>query len=98
MRHKMGWPTRCTECFHYTPKPIEEKGNHDGYCRLGLKINNKKVSKAPAKVQAFYGQHCDDWEDAENRLTYFEVMTRTVGEWRTPMERIAFEKILKGES
>ena len=90
MKHKMGWPTRCDECFWYCPKQPQEKMPYDGYC------GNRKLFKnmERLKVEAIGGYFCEFWEDAENRLTAFEVKTRTPGQWRTESEQEYIKSLL----
>lgn len=97
MKHKLGYHTWCNECFYYIEKSEADRGNFDGYCRKGFKLNGKNINEKPRKVQRFSGWHCDDWEDAENRLTYFEVKTRTPGPWRSELEQEEVARILRKE-
>ena len=87
MIHILGNSTRCDECFYYRPKVAEEKGDFDGVCRKGSYVNGRKTSDRPVIVRACWGSGCCFWEDREDRLTHYEVTTRTPDPSRTPAER-----------
>lgn len=90
MRHRLGNSPKCKDCFFYQEKSPEDVNNqHDGWCPKGLRINGKKVNDR-AKVD--WNHFCDDWEDAEERLTYYEVVTLKPGPWRTPIEALMIQE------
>lgn len=95
MVHKLGNSTKCRDCFFYTPKD-EEKGDFEGYCSKGLRVNGAKIRDV-AEVRAFWGSGCQDWEDRETRITHFEAMTREPDPKRTPAEAEYIRKLLRGE-
>lgn len=93
MKHILGNSTRCGDCFYYRPKETEDECLRDGWCLNGLKINSRKV-KDIYSVSENWGSGCDDWEDAEDRITHFEAMTRKVDPCRGPLEAMYFEGLL----
>ena len=97
MKHRLGNETKCRDYFFYSPKDPEEKGTHDGYCVKGHIINGRLTNKSPAKTQEYYGAGCYLWEDAEDRLTHFEVMTRNPDPKRTPAEAEYIKKKLRSD-
>lgn len=94
MKHTMGNDTNCIDCYHYKSKEDNDGCLEDGWCLNGLYVGKKKV----ADITSVYwndGGGCYDWEDAEDRITHFEAMTRTVDPSRTGMEKLYYEKLLK---
>lgn len=90
--HIMGNSPKCHACKHYTPKTAEEQNPCDGWCELGAFVNGKKVSDR-GKMNA--GDCCRKWEEKKTGLTYYEVITERLEEWRTPIEKMELERILK---
>ena len=93
MKHKLGNSTKCIDCFFYRPKDEEHKTVFDGFCKLGTRVNGKRFAKC-APVRWNHGSGCQDWEDAEDRLTHFEVMTRHPDPKRSPIEAELIRTIL----
>ncbi len=97
MKHKLGNTTHCIDCYHFREKDELHKTHYDGFCKLGCIINGKKVSDREPPVYWNDGSGCRDWEDAEARLTHFEVMTRQPDPKRTPLEAEHIRKLLGGQ-
>ena len=97
MKHKLGNSTHCIDCYYFRPKDEEHKTNFDGFCKLGCVINGKRLGELEPPVSWNNGTGCKDWEDAEDRLTHYEVMTRQPDPKRTPLEAEHIREILKGE-
>ena len=100
MKHVMGNSIRCSECYWYQEKEYDDRGNHTGYCNhkfhqthdfLGKK-RNEPVERITAHKND--GGGCQRWEDAEDRLTGFEVMCGKPEPARTPIEQEHVENLL----
>lgn len=99
MRHKMGNSTRCSECYWYRAPRDGEKCKLDGYC-TNIKnrgINGKRPDnpKPEEPVLDVWGMGCTHWEDADTRLTHYEVMTRHAEPGRTAAEKEYIERIIE---
>ena len=94
MKHKLGNSTHCIDCYFYRPKDEEHKTSFDGFCRLGTWINGKLHSEREQPVRWNNGSGCRNWEDAEDRLTHYEVMTRNPDPKRSPIEAEIIRKLL----
>ena len=79
MKHTKGNTPKCYECYFYEDKEPGDWCRLDGWCRNPYQcthIANGKRRTAPVlRVPVMRGHECYYWEDAENRLTHFEVMT-----------------------
>jgi len=91
-KHILGNSPRCEACKYYSPKTADEKNSLDGWCELGTFINGKKVTDR-GKVNEW--ECCRKWQESRTGLTYYEVMTRRLEDWRKPLERMELERILK---
>ena len=60
---------------------------------LGTRVNGKRFAKCEP-VRWNHGSGCHDWDDAEDRLTHFEVMTRHPDPKRSPIEAELIRTIL----
>jgi hypothetical protein len=90
--HIIGNSPKCKACKYYSAKTAEEKNPLDGWCELGAFINGKKIND---RGRVSSGDCCRKWKEAKTGLTYYEVMTLRLEEWRTPIERMELERILK---
>ena len=95
MKHTPGYTPRCDECYYYTEKNADDEYPKDGWCSKGLYINNKKRLDGWS-VWRFW--NCERWEDADDRVTIYELLTGKAEPSRTGLERILVEEVLKGES
>lgn len=94
----MGNTPRCDECYFYTAKSEHEKDNwFDGWCQ---QKNNVKDCwhKREGRVKTNANFRCRYWEDAEDRLTYYEVEIRFPEAWRSDIEKCIIEKMLKKDN
>ena len=92
MRHIMGNTPHCDECYWYTAKSEHDKDNWlDGWCRQEKEVKDWN-QRDRMKTRA--NDRCRFWEDAEDRLTYYEVETRSPEAWRSDIEKCIIEKIL----
>lgn len=91
-KHILGNSPKCDACKYYTPKTAEENTNHDGWCELGGFINEKKISD---RGRTNWNDCCRKWRELQTDMTYYEVVTQHVEEWRTPIEKMEFERIFK---
>lgn len=87
----------CKDCFWYEEK--EDKNKFlDGWCKNKYQrthgINGRKLDK-PRDVSVRWMWCCSQWEDAEDRLTKYEVVTGKVEEWRKGLDRERVEEILR---
>lgn len=92
MRHRLGNTPKCCECYWYREKEAHEKTNQkDGWCtnkkQLACGINGRKREHPPEREPRLWNGCCSWWEDAELRLTHFEVSCRKPEEWRTAEEK-----------
>jgi len=94
----MGNSPKCSECFWYREKQTEKECPLDGWCtnkkRLKIGINDHKREHPPEREAVRWNHECRWWEDAEDRLTHFEVCTRHPEEWRSKEEQAAIMKLL----
>ena len=97
MKHKLGNSTKCIDCYFYRPKDDEHKTELDGFCKLGAIINGIKITDREMPVRWNNGSGCREWEDAEDRLTHYEVMTRQPDPKRKPLEAEYIRKLLNPE-
>lgn len=91
MRHRLGNGPKCKECYWYREKEEHDGCREDGWChnkhQLSVGINGRKREHPPDREPVMWNGCCRDWEDAEDRLTRFEVLTGHPEEWRTPIEK-----------
>ena len=92
MRHRLGNTPKCCECYWYREKEAHEKANQkDGWCtnkkQCACGINGHKRYHPPEREPKRWNGCCSWWEDAELRLTHFEVSCRKPEEWRTAEEK-----------
>ena len=101
MKHVMGNSTRCSECYWYREKEVEDKGTHTGYCYHKFHKTHdclgKKRSSPVERIKAHehHGTDCRLWEDAEDRVTHFEVMCGKPEPSRTPIEQEHIKNLLR---
>lgn len=89
----MGNTPRCDECYFYTAKSEREKDNWlDGWCRQENMVKNWQQHE---RMKTSANGRCRFWEDAEDRLTYHEVMTRSPEAWRSDIEKCITEKMIE---
>lgn len=92
MKHIMGNTPRCDECYFYTAKSEHEKDNWlDGWCHMAKNWEQREREKMKTRANG----RCCFWEDAEDRITYYEVETRSPEVWRSDIEKCIIEKMLK---
>ena len=91
MRHTLGNEPKCIECFWYREKEAGVQTQYDGWCvnphNLSHGINGRKREKPLEREGVLWNWDCRQWEDAEVRLTHFEVNCRKPEEWRTEAEK-----------
>ena len=93
INHIMGNTPRCDECYFYTAKSEREKDNWlDGWCRQENMVKNWQQHE---RMKTSANGRCRFWEDAEDRLTYHEVMTRSPEAWRSDIEKCITEKMIE---
>lgn len=98
MRHRLGNTPKCITCYSYREKEPNDGCLYDGWCTnkyyCSHGINGSKRSKPPEREAVMWMWSCRRWEDAEARLTYFEVLTRTPEEWRSDGEKEYISQLL----
>lgn len=92
MRHRLGNTPRCGDCYFFRAKEYEAECSTDGWCLNGMHVNGKKV-KDVYPVSASW--ECSNWEDAEDRITHYEALTRQVDPSRKGFERLMYEELLR---
>ena len=101
MKHTMGNSPKCIECYWYRDKQDGDHCRSDGWCVNEYKrthdIAGKKRSE-PKDMAVAWNTSCHQWEDAEDRLTAYEVQTRQPEPWRTPIEQMQIRALLRNES
>ena len=99
MKHTLGNDPRCKDCYWYREKEADDKCLFEGWCtckkELATGINGRKREHPPERKAVHDHWCCQWWEDAEERLTHYEVMTRKPEPWRTPLEKEAIEKMMQ---
>lgn len=98
MVHILGNSTHCVDCISYRPKTENDHTIYDGFCVIGHIVNGRRISFEPRPVYWNNGTGCQDWVERKRKITHFEAMTRKPDPKRTEMERIYFEKLLRGET
>lgn len=95
MKHIEGNTPKCWECFFYR----EKTGNDcslDGWClnpfQLSHGINGKLREKPKEKEAVRANNFCRQWEDAETRTNYFDVITGRYKEQPEQMSLIKSEE------
>lgn len=96
MRHKIGNSPKCKDCYYYTEKTEHDNCRHDGWCSNWHYDHGRKVSDKPHAVM--WHECCSWWEDAEDRLTHYEVVMRKPEPTRKPLEAEHIKEILRGEA
>lgn len=99
MRHRLGNGPKCNECFYYTEKVDHDGCRYDGWCtnkhQLTHGINGRKRDKPLERYAVMWNGCCKEWEDAEDRLTRYEVECHIPEEWRTPIEKEHIRRLLE---
>ena len=98
MRHRLGnGQPHCKDCFWYEENKQNGTKFLDGWCKNEYErthgINGRK--REPRDVAVRWMWNCSQWEDAEDRLTKYEVMTGRVEDWRNGLDRDRVEEILR---
>ncbi len=100
MKHKMGNLPKCSDCFWYSEKEPHDGCRLDGWCsneyQRTVGVNGHKREKPLERYEVARNHACRRWEDAESRLTHFEVMTRQPEEWRSAGEKEYITQLLGG--
>lgn len=100
MKHKLGNSPKCVECYWYREKQDGDGCSRDGWCvneyNCAHDVSGKKRSEPLERESVRWNCICKQWEDAESRLTSYEVLTRQPEPWRTPIERAQIKEILEG--
>ena len=100
MRHRLGNSPKCCECFFCREKEQNDGCRYDGWCtnkaQLRKGINGHIREHPPEREPRYWNSRCSLWEDAEDRLTAFEVECRKPEEWRTEKEKEWIRELLKG--
>lgn len=99
MKHQLGNTPKCISCYYYRDREPNDKCRYDGWCtnkyNCSHGINGKKRDKPLEREPVMWNWECRQWEDAETRLTHFEVCTRTPEPWKTPLEQEHVKQILR---
>lgn len=99
MKHRLGNSPRCDECYYYIEKMENDRTACDGYCinpyNLSHGANGSKRTTPRLSEPTRAYLDCSRWEDKEERLTCFEVLTRQPEEWRTECEKEHIKEKLK---
>lgn len=89
MKHNLGNTPKCMDCYWY--REGGDSCRHDGWCvnpkALAVGTNGRKRACPPEKEAVKWMWNCDKWEDAENHLTHYEVLTRQPEPWKAPNEQ-----------
>lgn len=98
MKHIMGNSPKCIECYWYREKQDGDHCKRDGWCvneyNLMHDISGKKRAVPLEREAVRWNCICRQWEDAEDRLTAYEVQTRQPEPWRTPIEQMQIRAVL----
>lgn len=98
MKHIMGNTPKCSECFWYREKEDYDKCRLDGWCtnkkQCAVGINGRKREHPPDREAVHWNGQCKWWEDAEDRVTHFEVQTMHPEPWKSEEEQAKVEKLL----
>ena len=101
MRHRMGNTPHCIECYWYREKEAHDGCREDGWCtntkHCAVGINGRKREHPPEREPVRWNHECRMWEDAECRLTHFEVCARTPEPWKSEEEQERVMAILQAE-
>lgn len=92
MKHTMGNSPHCRDCYFFKEKEFESECSGDGWCLKGLRVNGKQIND---RYPTRYNLDCNNWEDAEDRITHYEALTRKVEPSRKGIERLMYEELLK---
>lgn len=99
MKHTLGNSPKCIDCYWYREKQDGDNCRHDGWCvnpkALAVGVNGRKRSHPPEKEAVMWNVACKRWEDADTRLTHYEVMTRQPEPWKTPIEQAHIRTLLE---
>lgn len=98
MKHIRGNGTRCSDCFWYREKEQGDKCRYDGWCvnpeHLRIGINGHLRIHIPERESRMKQWDCRMWEDAETRLTHYEVNTGEPEPWKSDVEKERIRGIL----
>lgn len=101
MKHTLGNSPKCADCYWYREKQDGDNCRRDGWCvnqyNQTHDIAGKKRAE-PHNNPVSWNGTCGQWEDAESRLTKYEVLTRQPEPWRTPIEQMQIKAVLENES
>ena len=101
MRHRMGNSPKCIECYYYREKEDGDGCKRDGWCvnpyQCSHGINGRKLEHPQEKKTVLWNERCHCWEDAEDRLTSYEVECRRPEPGRTEAEKIYITELLNGK-
>ena len=79
MKHIMGNTPKCYECYFYKDKEQGDYCRYDGWCyhpkQCKYGINGRIRREAQSRIPVRRGSECRWWEDAEDRISHFDVMT-----------------------
>ena len=99
MKHRLGNSPKCISCFFYREKEAGDKCRGYGWCtnkkHLAVGVNGHKREKPPEREAVQWMHSCRLWEDAENRLTHYEVLTRQPEPWKTEEEQERVRQLLR---
>lgn len=99
MKHRLGNSPKCKDCYWYREREPGVKCSKDGWCinpkQLAIGVNGHKREHPPEREEVYWNCSCRLWEDAEDRLTHFEVLTRQPETWKTPIEQEHVRQILQ---
>lgn len=99
MRHRLGNSPKCIECYSYREKKPNDGCLYDGWCvnkyNCSHGINGRKRERPLEREAVRWQWSCRRWEDADTRLTHFEVNTRTPEEWRSENEKAYVRSLLE---
>ena len=91
MKHRMGNTPKCNECFWFREKQTKKECWLDGWCvnkeQCAEGINSRKRQHPFERIAVRWNGHCRRWEDAECRLTAYEVLSRKPEPWRSRTEQ-----------
>ena len=101
MRHTLGNSPKCNTCYFYREKEAGEQCRGDGWCtnkkQCAVGVNGRKRENPPEREAVMWQGCCRQWEDAEDRLTHYEVLTRQPEPWRSEIEKALIISILEEE-
>ena len=79
MKQIEGNSPKCSSCYYFTEKEPNDGCLHDGWCgelhQCMYYGNGKKREKRLVRCQTEWNSWCRYWEDAEDRISYFDYVT-----------------------